>query len=197
MSSTHPLDESGLPHDDLVVTSRRSLLKAFDCTSVEHLEAVLDDQYEHSVQVQSDAMAADDGLEVEIGTRATQLEYPFAIGDIWSALNDLEVEDHFENECSRLADEIEEIEGFRVTVEIDHSFDTSTLRRRHQRRSLDSGVEVQHVDMYSFKRPMSDNASVGSWLEERFKKKFPGLEIRFDGHPDPDPDLSLGELRGK
>lgn len=190
-------DEGGSPSNDLMVTGIQALLNAFGCGSLQALESVLDDHYEQSVFIESEAVDADEGIEVRIGPCSTQLAYPFAIREIWSCLDDLEAEYDFAAECERLADEIEEIEGFGVAVGIDYCCDTSTLRRRHQRRSLDSGVEVQHVDAYPFKKPMSDNSSIGSWLEERFEKAFPGLEIRFDGYPDTDPELSLRELRGK
>lgn len=193
---SEPVDDGDLPPDDLIVTSRRSLFDAFHCSSLQELENLLDAHYEPWVFIEAEEMAPDEGLVVRIGTRGTGLDYPFAVGEIWSCLDDLDAVNDFENACEELADQIEDVEGFRVQVSIAYDFDPSALKPHHRRRCLDSGDEVQEVGDYPYKDRMSDEASVDAWRAERFERNFPGLSVTFGAlENDHDPTTPLLVLR--
>lgn len=195
---TESVEGDDLPADDLIVTGRRSLLEAFRCSSIRELESLLDDQYEPWVFIEDEDEAADDYLVVRIGTRGIELAFPFAVGEIWSCLDDLAAVKDFENACEELADQIETVEGFSVLVSISYDFDPSALKPHHRRRCLDSGDEVQEVGDYPYKDRMTDEASVDTWLAERFEENFPGLSIIFealdDDHDPATPLLVIREL---
>lgn len=161
-----------------VVTSLHSLLRITECRALRDLSDRIEDRLEPAyVEVTGIGRFACEGIEVRVHDRGACLHYPFPIAELWSYVADLEAEYNFENACGELEYEIEQVEGIRVCVSIDHSCDVSLLKAKHRRRCLDTGVEVQAVPRYPYRRALSRTGTWDEWEADRFRRNFPGLDV--------------------
>lgn len=165
-----------MPADNFVVHSLRSLLRAMRCESVPGLADTLDDSSERDVFVHGLGRFAGDGIEIRVGTRGTELSYPFTVGQIWSTLANLEDEDEASDAYENLAQQIGDVEKFIVGVVINYDVDPANVKPRHNRRQLRSGDIVELPLDYPYRKAMSGSRTFADWLVNRFERNYPGLE---------------------
>ena len=80
---------------------------------------------------------------------------------------------------------------------INYAIDDASVKPRHRRRKLDSGVVVQFPRDYPYRAPISGSKTVADWIAGRFERNFPGLEASLLPPDDRVPlSTPLSHLRG-
>lgn len=169
------------------IRSLRGLLRAMGCESLRDVELKVDDEVDALAWVRAIGPFALDGIEIQIDCRGTELRYPFTRTVFWSVVESLATEWQAALAYETLAEQIEEVEGFPVRVDIDYDCNETSVKPSQQRRQLESDVVVQFPGDYPYQRPMSGQETLADWISDRFHRHFTGLEIRLappaDGLP--------------
>jgi hypothetical protein len=118
--------------------------------------------------------------------------FPVTLRECWSDLLDSEADYLTRLNLEQLEQQIQAVEGFNVTIELDEGIERKELLDLVGRRTTLSGQSVQHVGIYPYKRRMGDSATVEQWLTQRFFRRCPGLRVSLSGCS----DWLLADIRG-
>lgn len=169
----------------------RAFLRAVECSSLQELEDLLDDRLEPAfVQMRGIGRFAAEGVEVQVEDRGTELYFPFAPLEFWSAVNLLELEAESTRACEELASQISDVEGIDLYVIVGYDADETRLKPSHRRTILYNGVAVQFPRDYPYRSPMTGRRTFAEWRSTRFDRHYPGLEPSLLSPHDEAPDTT-------
>ena len=175
----------------------KPFLRALGCRSLVEVERRVEDEVETDSWVYGLGRFASEGIIVRVAGRGTELNYPFSIGEFWNTVGDLEAEHLAPLQFAYLAEEIEAIEGFPVSVEVSPAVEGLDEDSARQGPYLIAGdAWIRPPGPYPYKRPMGRNKTFSDWVLDRFERHFPELEatagiqgVRVSRH------VTLAELR--
>lgn len=142
------------------------------------------------VQVEGDVVMM---LLGEYG-RGVGFTFPFTLEEVIGSLVDIEDEHLMPIYIKELEESIELVEGFEVSIDVDHGIAGSSLPEAYRRRQTDSGLTVQSGGFdYPYKARMRGSATVEEWIRDRFNRHCLGFRVDVCG----DLTMQLRALRGE
>jgi len=180
---------------DLLCHNIDELVAAADVEDIETLESLLNDDF-HGLD-----LITDEGSDVMVCWLAHCVghDFPITLREIYFYLEETELEINTTFYLESLGTNIEMIEGFEVTVELDEDLKDPVLMELLQRHTTSSGWVVQDLSSYRypFKKPMRGDATVEQWLKERVAPHLKGLRIECNGLLDDTLAVMRGEKDSK